>query len=464
MLAQFAKPPTTSLVYAYRKMSSSSSKFLRSKALTNILVYRTNVGEKSTNGLDVQARIQNIVRRLYGPNRFTVYLVDKEELRLGSRKASAACLIRVLYENDYHSTYDCNIPTIELKYNELFREELTDRVQDQLVQVIGDHPRKCNDDSLESMNDETIYLIHSQADQINVKSQGNFVIIDWQKQSESMSTFSFDFHSYFNKLNTRTLGRSVAFARVTSSTMTMASTVSSANYGLVCIANYQTGGQGRNNNQWMSPLGCAMFTLNLTIDASSVLANHLSLLQHLASLALVRSIPSTELNVKIKWPNDVLYGGSLSKLAGILTKSSFQAKSIVIQIGMGVNVDNTEPSLCLNDIVHFYNQNHPANPLELITKESLIASILNQFEFLLDLLEREDLDRIKSLYTSHWLHSGQIVDVCESGTSHKVRIDDIDDNGYLVTVDVDNGDHFVLQPDGNRFDMMANLVQIKHKS
>lgn len=49
---------------------------------------------------------------------------------------------------------------------------------------------------------------------------------------------------------------------------------------------------GRYNNKWLSPNGCAMFTLQVHISIMSNLGRYVSLLQHIAAVALVSAVRS----------------------------------------------------------------------------------------------------------------------------------------------------------------------------
>ena len=54
---------------------------------------------------------------------------------------------------------------------------------------------------------------------------------------------------------------------------------------------------GRGGNKWLSPMGCAMFTIVVRIPINSHLGNALPFLQHIASVAVVlgiRNIPELE--------------------------------------------------------------------------------------------------------------------------------------------------------------------------
>ena len=60
--------------------------------------------------------------------------------------------------------------------------------------------------------------------------------------------------------------------------------------GLIAIADRQTSGKGRGGNVWISPVGCAMFTLHVKVDLHSALGQKLAYLQHIASLAVVEAV------------------------------------------------------------------------------------------------------------------------------------------------------------------------------
>ena len=94
---------------------------------------------------------------------------------------------------------------------------------------------------------------------------------------------------------------------------------------------------GRGSNQWTSPLGCALFTIHFNVNLQSLLGQRLSLLQLLASVAILQAIEKTPeyrvLNVRIKWPNDIFIGHDFAKLGGILATSSILGNSASINLG-----------------------------------------------------------------------------------------------------------------------------------
>ena len=66
-----------------------------------------------------------------------------------------------------------------------------------------------------------------------------------------------------------------------------------------------------------------------------------------------------QLDVRIKWPNDVYASGK--KIAGVLTHSAYRNKVFRITVGCGINVANSEPSTCLDDLLR--QQRPDAQPI-----------------------------------------------------------------------------------------------------
>lgn len=116
--------------------------------------------------------------------------------------------------------------------------------------------------------------------------------------------------------------------------------------GIVIIAQQQKNGRGRQKRKWLSPNGGIWLSVVLrpTISASKV-----TLLPFTAALAVCDAIKkTTQLDAKLRWPNDVTISGK--KVAGILIDVSIEAERInyaVIGIGINANVDSSTMSSCL---------------------------------------------------------------------------------------------------------------------
>ena len=142
-------------------------------------------------------------------------------------------------------------------------------------------------------------------------------------------------------LNTQFIGRHILHFDSISTTMNAAHKAAKegAAEGTIVLAEEQTAGRGRFGRSWITPKGS-------TIAISVVLhphLPHLSKLNMVASLAVVRSIESvTYLKPLIKWPNDVLIQGK--KVSGMLIDSSVRGEEVeyaIVGIGINVNLDVT---------------------------------------------------------------------------------------------------------------------------
>ena len=90
-------------------------------------------------------------------------------------------------------------------------------------------------------------------------------------------------------LHSEVLGRLVIYSDVMTSSMHILSGVP-LQHGLAVVPFQQTGGVGRSTNMWLSPEGCAMFSLQLHIPLASYLGQHIPLLQHIVALSVVSAV------------------------------------------------------------------------------------------------------------------------------------------------------------------------------
>jgi biotin--protein ligase len=91
---------------------------------------------------------------------------------------------------------------------------------------------------------------------------------------------------------------------------------------LVFVADTQSAGKGRGGNSWTSPAGCLMFSFKSHFTDGSTLP----FVQYLVSLALVQAIKEAaqcdQIEVAIKWPNDIYVSLECSMLCVVLMLSS----------------------------------------------------------------------------------------------------------------------------------------------
>ncbi len=113
-------------------------------------------------------------------------------------------------------------------------------------------------------------------------------------------------------------------------------------HGLICLAEFQQRGRGRNGKHWFSPYGQNIylsllwrFEKGASVLTGLTLALGVGIVNVLAALGLD--------GLQLKWPNDVLYQGK--KLAGVLTEVFIDSTGVCYAvIGIGINVKNPSNS------------------------------------------------------------------------------------------------------------------------
>ncbi|XP_071441754.1 biotin--protein ligase isoform X4 [Hetaerina americana] len=273
---------------------------------------------------------------------------------------------------------------------------------------------------------------------------------------------------YFENLQTESIGRLVIYSRILTSTMNLL-TGPVLHHGIVVIASQQTEGKGRSSNVWLSPEGCAMFSLQLVLPDTSYLGRHAPLLQHIIALAVVSAINGIqgceELDLRLKWPNDI-YSGNSSKIGGVIVNSTSTKNSLVCNVGCGLNVSNSVPTVCVNDLIKERNKskginvaNKDAKGAVPLTMEKVLARTFTQLEKLIEAVQSDKVDKVMKLYYDYWLHSDAEVKVTfPSGQTQSGVITGIDAFGFLQVKPSGSSSVFTVHPDGNSFDMMQGLI------
>jgi len=104
-------------------------------------------------------------------------------------------------------------------------------------------------------------------------------------------------------------------------------------------AGSQTAGRGRRGRSWQSPSGNLAATLMLRPGRPASACAQLSFVTAIAARdALITLAPTLE--VRVKWPNDVLAGGR--KIAGILLESASQGDALPAWLAIGVGMNLAE--------------------------------------------------------------------------------------------------------------------------
>jgi BirA family biotin operon repressor/biotin-[acetyl-CoA-carboxylase] ligase len=121
--------------------------------------------------------------------------------------------------------------------------------------------------------------------------------------------------------------------------------------GLVAVAEHQTAGRGRLDRRWESPPGANLLASVLLRPGCG--ADDLHLCSGAVALAAADACTEVaDVEPVLKWPNDLLVGGS--KLAGVLAEADFEGTRLRgVVVGIGLNVAWPGPAeaggTCLDD-------------------------------------------------------------------------------------------------------------------
>ena len=139
-------------------------------------------------------------------------------------------------------------------------------------------------------------------------------------------------------LYTRIVGRRLLYYPELSSTMDEAARLGEGNTeeGAVVVAEIQSAGRGRQGRSWISQPGNLL--VSVLFRPSMEKLPFISIIGGIAAARAVRKV--TGLDIKIKWPNDLMIDGR--KAAGILAESAIAGDSVwyaVLGVGMNVSLD-----------------------------------------------------------------------------------------------------------------------------
>ena len=142
------------------------------------------------------------------------------------------------------------------------------------------------------------------------------------------------------ELKTNFIGHDIHYFKEVDSTNDVAKYLAEegAEEGTIVIAEIQNRGKGRRGKTWISPPGGVWMSIILRPDIPPFNAPQLTLVTGVAVAETLKK--ECNLDVGIKWPNDILIGNK--KVCGILTEvnaSIEKVNYVVVGIGIDMNVD-----------------------------------------------------------------------------------------------------------------------------
>lgn len=183
---------------------------------------------------------------------------------------------------------------------------------------------------------------------------------------------SFDVASFQHQRKS-SFGSELYYYREIDSTNRFAENLSQQSFreGSAVVADSQTAGRGRGNNQWFSPAGENIYcTLLLKPEAS-----YLHRIPFIAGLAIAKTLAELDLEIDLKWPNDLLVGNR--KLGGILVQSAMEAGTMKYAVaGFGINVNTTSFPESLKETA----TSIAIECQQTANREQILAGVLMNFE------------------------------------------------------------------------------------
>lgn len=236
----------------------------------------------------------------------------------------------------------------------------------------------------------------------------------------------FNIEEFDIKLDTEFLGRNFIYCdEVDSTNSVLLTSKDFSQNGTVLLAEFQSKGRGRKEREWVSNSGQNLtFSILLKEDLNE---NTINLINFGASLAVAQAIENLfQLDVELKWPNDVLVGKK--KIAGILLESTSKGNKInkvVIGIGVNVNQPNFPGKFEIQPTSIRREFKLP------VSREKLLSELLNIYESILELVVN-DPNKILNDWRERCKMIGEKIKIVEGEKIRTGVFEDIDQNGYLI--------------------------------
>jgi BirA family biotin operon repressor/biotin-[acetyl-CoA-carboxylase] ligase len=154
-----------------------------------------------------------------------------------------------------------------------------------------------------------------------------------------------DIQNIKSRLKTERIGRQIYHYEEVDSTNVLGHQMvqTGLQEGALLITEFQTAGKGRLGRNWHAAKGENI--LMSIILKPKILANEIHLITFLSAIVVIKAIQSLlkrnalpDMNLKVKWPNDVMVKGK--KIAGILSESKCTGQIVEYMIiGIGINVN-----------------------------------------------------------------------------------------------------------------------------
>lgn len=209
--------------------------------------------------------------------------------------------------------------------------------------------------------------------------------------------------------------------------------------GLLCVAEQQTKGRGRRGNQWQSAPGeNIMMSLGWCFAAWPEAITGLSLTVGMVAAEHLNA--RYDLDVKVKWPNDLLVGEE--KLAGILIELSGQPDGVCqVVIGLGLNVHQPDWSRDQKDY-RWCDLNQFGIKVD---RNELIGDIVRELVLALKGFEQNGFAPLVSTWPQLSSYQGRKINVFSDALEVTGEMAGVDEFGALLVVDEAGAEHRFIE-------------------
>ncbi len=236
----------------------------------------------------------------------------------------------------------------------------------------------------------------------------------------------FNIEEFDIKLDTDFIGRSFVYCDEIDSTNTALLTNKEFQQnGTVFLAENQTKGRGRKDREWYSTTGQNLtFSILVKDDLDEYKIN---MINFGAAVAVAQALENLcQLNVELKWPNDVLIGGK--KIAGILLESQSRGDKLSkIVVGIGINVNQPNfPGRFEIAPTSVKKEFHST-----ISREKLLSEVLNNFEEQLE-LAKDDPAKVLAFWKDRCKMMGEKIKIVDDELIKYGIFENVDEDGFLI--------------------------------
>jgi len=211
------------------------------------------------------------------------------------------------------------------------------------------------------------------------------------------------------------------------------------NYGknIVAISKHQSKGKGRLGRTWESNEGLYMSYL-LRPD---IMPMEASLFTQIAAAAIVETFNEiSDLEVQIKWPNDIVFKGK--KICGILTELNAELNKVhYLIIGIGINLNQEFFNEDLHDIATSYK----IETGKKIKITEFLEPFLNKFHFRVKkFLEEKSYKEAIEICRKHSAIIGKTVNIINGEDTRVCKVVDLTADGQLRVINEKNKEEVIF--------------------